>query len=326
MLNSKLVSKSAHAIEREFHMLRAIDKCNEQSDKKVPVPKVYFLCEDESVTGEIFYVMEFVDGRAIKRPDIPGIDELTKFQLWDSIMDTISAIHSIDTAKLVQHLPLQHFPQLKKDLQKSDPLTYFQRQIKTLTAVEKMQSKVVAPIPHFEEICLYILTRAPADVAKLTLIHGDCKIDNFLFHPSEPRVLAVLDWELCTFGHPLFDLANFLQNFVLPLAFNKMMLSDSNVTMGKDKPGQDKEVEQLLQLYAKKHGPWTENPRDNPVDLWPVGVVFGFLRICVISQGVAMRAAKGTASSAQAKFIGSLYPTLSDLAVEAISENPGQKL
>lgn len=321
MANKKLVSRSAHAIEREFYMIKGIDICNAQgkAEHKVPVPKVYLLCEDESVIGQVFYVMEYMRGRPIKRPDMPQIEPEHRHAYWDAAMTTVGAIHLVDCSELVKHLPAEHFPQFQPErLAKlaGDGPSYFERQIKTLDAVHTLQLETVDAIPHFKQILEWVLARAPRDPTQLTLIHGDCKIDNFMFHESEPKVLAVLDWELCTLGHPLFDLANFLQPFVLPVAFNRLLFPDTNI--GVDDPANSDHVKEVLTLYQERLGRlWRDNdPKNNPVDLWRVGSVFGLLRICVISQGVAMRVKSGTASSASAEMVAGLYEDLSRYAME----------
>lgn len=328
--NSKLALKTAHAIEREFYILLGIAKSNEKApqNKKVAVPEVYLLCEDESVVGAVFYVMEFIEGRLIKRPDLAGIPESEHKAYWKAIMGTISAIHSVNSAELVAHLPQRHFPQFQPDKleRNAGGPSYFQRQIKALTAVAQSQAKTVEPIPHWDEMAKWTLSHAPKDPDALTLVHGDCKIDNFLFHPTEPKVIAVLDWELCTFGHPMFDLANFLQPYVFPREFNEFLYKPEPVTIGKEDPESPKRVKEYLYLYQKTLGhQWRENdPKNNPIDLWVVGSVFGLLRLCVISQGVAMRQAKGTASSGSAAIVGGLYFPLSELAIEMTE--PAQKL
>lgn len=324
--NRKLVSRSAHAIEREFYILDGIAKCNQSVPeiRKVPVPKVHILCEDESVTDAVFYVMEFINGRPIKRPDLPGIPDSQKQSYWEALMVTISAIHSLDGNELVKYLPANHFPQFQPEKlakNKGGP-SYFQRQIKTLGGVEHLQAQTVDPIPDFKELIRYTAENAPKDPSKLTLIHGDCKIDNFLFHPTEPKIIAVLDWELCTFGHPLFDLANLLQPFEMTNELNNAFFRPEKVNIGRQVAGSKEAVLDKLRLYQEKLGyPWNDDvPLNNPVDLWTVGVIFGILRLCVISQGVAMRVAKGTASSAIASGYLSLYVPLSALAMEIIAK------
>lgn len=325
-LNAKLVLKSAHAIEREFYILNAIAKCNASSPnaKELPVPEVYILCEDESVLGSVFYIMEFIDGRAIKNLEMGGAPSKVRAQLWDSIMDTISAIHSLDAWKLIEYLPAEHFPQFQKSVLQAlaSKSSYFQRQIKTLFRVAELQTETVDPIPDIENLSRFTLDHAPADPDDLTLIHGDCKIDNFIFHPTEPKVIAVLDWELCTFGHPLFDLANFLQPYALPNEMNLALWHPEQSKIGQDNADSEKELHHLLKLYERKLGyAWEKkDARNNPVDTWRTGVVFSLLRLCVISQGVAMRVSKGVASSAAASRYSQIYKPLSQVAMGVIIE------
>lgn len=316
--NEKLVSKSAHAIEREFFILNGINKLNKESDKKVAVPETYMLCEDESVIGYVFYIMEFIDGALIKNPEMKGIPSKQKEALWNSIMDSITAIHSLDADKLIESLPSKHFPQFKTTNTKQS--SYFERQMRTLSAVSKKQSEVVDPIPHFDKITKYILTNAPKDPKKKMLIHGDCKIDNFIFDKKLTRVVAILDWELCTFGHPLFDLANFLQPFQIPNELNAMFFHPQKTKIGKEDPNSLVTIKDKLQLYYDKLGfKWDEaDPSNNPLEKWQVGFIFGLARLCVISQGIAMRISKGSASSANAAAFGSLYLYLSRIALEDI--------
>lgn len=321
--NAKLVLKTSHAIEREFHILNAIAHCNERVDelRKVPVPEVYILCEDESILGYVFYVMEYVDGRLIKRADMPEIPPVDQEKYWKAVMQTVSSIHSLDYSVLTEHLPPKHFPNVGQN--GSSHLLYFKRQIKTLRKMEDLQAKTVDGIPHFKAITEYIEKHAPSDPSPQMLIHGDCKIDNLLFHPTEPKVIAVLDWELCTVGHPLFDLANMLQPYEFPVAFNSFVYKSSDADIGCENPSSAKTVKLLLEMYMKSLGHSWEplNPSNNPLDKWNVGVIFGFLRLCVISQGIAMRVKKGAASSASAALYGSLYKDLSDLAFSRISDD-----
>ncbi|CAK7913108.1 hypothetical protein CAAN1_20S02630 [[Candida] anglica] len=329
--NNKLVSRSAHAIEREFFMLRAINICNEQTEKAggpasrlVPVPKVHLLCEDESVLGYVFYLMEFVDGRQLKNPSMPGMPQDEQNRHWQGIMETITAIHSLDAKTLSDELPASHFPQFQPEkLFKTGGQSYFQRQARTLSSVEALQTKTVDPIPSFGPLCQWVLENGPRDPDTPTLIHGDFKIDNVIFHPTEPRVVAVLDWELCTFGHPIFDLANFLQPFQLPNQLNLLLYKPDVTEMGIEQPGSLEAVHDKLRLYREVLGhDWSDHDKtNNPVDNWDVGFVFGLLRLCVISQGIAMRVKRGSASSGEASGYARMYPLLSKLAVEYVKNS-----
>ncbi|KAI5950209.1 hypothetical protein KGF57_004376 [Candida theae] len=313
--NAKLISKSAHAVEREFFILNGINTLNKDSDLKVPVPRVHLLCEDEGVIGYVFYIMDYVNGIQIKNPEIPGASFEERDEYWKSIISTIAAIHSLDCEKLIKLLPPQHFPQFQ-NIDKLKSSSYFQRQIKTLSGIHKLQSKHVDPIPHFDKITSWILKHAPKDPAKLTLIHGDLKIDNLLFDPKTKKVCGVLDWELCTIGHPLFDLSNFLQPFEFPQALNSMMVKQTE--MGKENPESQEFLYRQLRNYSK-YVTWDPNdPSNDPTKLWILGHVFGLLRLCVISQGIAMRVKMGNASSANAAAFAGMYPVLADMAVEYI--------
>lgn len=328
--NAKLVSRSAHAIEREFFLLRGIGLLNQtetDTDRKVPVPKVYILCEDESIIGTVFYIMEYISGQQLKNPDMPEIElEEDKQLYWNSIMTTIAAIHHLDGETLIKHLPAKHFPQFQ-NVEKLKSSSYFKRQIKTLGGVHQGQLKVVDPIPYFDDICQWLAKNAPKDPAHLTLIHGDFKIDNILFNPRTKTVNTVLDWELSTFGHPLFDLSNFLQPFQFPNKLNKMFFYPAKTDVGNENPRSAHISQDKLKLYYERYGePW--DPRDlsnNPIDLWLVGYVFGLLRLCVISQGIALRVKKGVASSGNAEGYAGLYPYLSQLAIEGMKKYDAQK-
>ncbi|CCE83819.1 Piso0_004408 [Millerozyma farinosa CBS 7064] len=326
--NNKLVSKSAHAVEREFFILKAIQECNRNASKKVPIATPYLLCEDEAVIGYVFYLMQFVDGYMVKNPAMPHLPPDKASRYWNSIMDTLTAIHSLDTDILLQHLPASHFPQFQPEaMKKAKGTSYFQRQIKTLSAVANKQSQVVDPIPDFARLCEYVEKNAPSDPSKKALIHGDFKIDNILFDPKRDTVMAVIDWELCTMGHPIFDLANLLQPFELPNKLNLLLYHPDVTEIGIESADSKKFVEEKLKQYSKLLGhEWDpSDPSNNPLDKWSVGYVFGLLRLCVISQGIAMRMAKGSASSAQASHFASLYKPLSQLALGRLN-SPSSKL
>lgn len=322
MANGKLVLKLAHAIEREFYILNAISHCNDtvEARRRVPVPDVYLLCEDESVLGCVFYLMECIEGRLLKRADMPEIPAESQDKYWAAVMQTVAAIHSLDYKILAQHLPAKHFPNVAKASQNKPQFLYFQRQIKTLKQMEALQAKAVDPIPHFDAIIDWVIQHAPNDPSSQMLIHGDCKIDNLLFHPTEPRVIAVLDWELCTVGHPLFDLANLLQPFEFPNKLNRIVYRSNTATIGREESSSSRKLKKLLEMYTQNLGNQWDllNPTNNPIDQWRLGTVFGFLRLCVISQGIGMRMKNGAASSASAATFGSLYIYLSELAYEIV--------
>lgn len=317
--NAKLISKLAHAVEREFFILNGINTINQTSQLKVPVPRVHLLCEDEGVIGYVFYLMDYVNGIQIKNPEIPGASTQERDEYWKSIITTIAAIHSLDCEKLISLLPPQHFPQFQ-NIEKLKLSSYFQRHIKTLTGIHKLQSKHVDPIPDFDKITQWILHHGPKDPTKLTLIHGDLKIDNLLFNPATKQVCGVLDWELCTIGHPLFDLSNFLQPFEFPNAVNRMMTRPNTTKMGRENQELQEFLYKQLSNYSKLVTWDPQDPSNDPTKLWILGHVFGLLRLSVISQGIAMRLKMGNASSANASAFAGMYPSLSEMAIEYIDK------
>lgn len=139
-------------------------------------------------------------------------------------MQTVAAFHSVDYAVLARHLPAKHFPGARKAVP-----PYFARQIKTLANMQRLQAQEMAAIPHFDAITRWVAERVPGDPVPLAFMHGECKIDNMLFDATEPRVIAVLDWELSTVSHPLFDLANLFQPFELPNALNRAVFGAPTV-------------------------------------------------------------------------------------------------
>jgi aminoglycoside phosphotransferase (APT) family kinase protein len=298
--NAKLISKTAHAIEREFYMIDAIVKVN----GNVPIAQPYLLCEDESHIGAVFYVMEFLKGRIFHDPSLSALEDENERQLiWKSVVETVTTIHSIPSDTLFDELPERHFRRPKKS---SPGPGYFQRQVKSLSKIQDLQAQSVDPIPHFEAISIWLLKNAPPDPPTSSLIHGDFKIDNLVMHPTEPRIIGVLDWELCTNGHPLFDLANLLQPFMMP---NEMNMIFSKFDIGKD----HKLVSQVLSLYKD-----TAHPEWDPSKLWRAGTVFGLYRVGVICQGISQRVVKGVASSAEAEKTGSMYPLVGEYAFSMI--------
>ncbi|GAA5853184.1 hypothetical protein JCM3766R1_000908, partial [Sporobolomyces carnicolor] len=211
-----LISKTAHAIDREFKILSCLGKTN----GRVPVPKVYHLCKDESVIGRQWYLMEYLDGRKFEDVRMPEIETKQERQaLWFSIIETLAALHSLDP----KEIGLGDF---------GSTAAFYPRQIKSLSRVSQAQSIVksdktgqqVGDIPGFEFLLEWYSRNLPGtgkqtNERKLEgrIIHGDFKVDNMIFHPTEPRVIGILDWELSTLGHPYSDLANLLQPFYVPV-------------------------------------------------------------------------------------------------------------
>ncbi|KAJ2759117.1 hypothetical protein IWQ57_006639, partial [Coemansia nantahalensis] len=200
----ELLSKTAHAVEREFRVLRAL---GEHTD--IPVPRVLALCEDAGVVGTPFYLMEFLDGRVLSDVRLPEIAPPERPRYWEALVDVLARLHSVDyvAAGLRAHGP---------------PGNYYGRQMRSLTRVSAAQAaaadaggRAVGPLPRLADLTAWLERHACPD--ETTIVHGDFKMDNVVWHPTEPRVVGVLDWEMSTLGNPRSDVANLLQPLLLPV-------------------------------------------------------------------------------------------------------------
>ncbi|KAL4792560.1 kinase-like domain-containing protein [Aspergillus venezuelensis] len=283
-----LLSKTAHQVEREYRILHAL------RDTNVPVPKVYVLCEDERVIGTAFYVMEFLDGRIFTDPGMPGLTPEERGEMWRSAIQTLINIHTLPYISL----------RLKTLGKESN---FYTRQLRTFTSLSRHQAqtldietnKPIGPLPHLEEMASFFNNPSTQPTDRTTLVHGDYKIDNLIFHKTEPRVIGVLDWEMATLGHPLSDVVSLIAP-LLPHVFsapgNKNFLSANKVGSGTPS------LQECLDLYAT-------SGYDVLPDL-PWGRAFAGFRGAVIMQGIAARYARRQASSATAKEFGAMaWPT-----------------
>ena len=186
---------SAHAIEREYAVMHGLH------GTEVPVPRMYCLCEDEAVIGRAFYVMEFMPGRVLWEQSLPDLDPAGRRAIYLEMNRVIAALHKVDYTErgLADY---------------GKPGNYVERQIgrwsKQYRASADGAGALSQPIPEMEQLIDWLPAHLPAsarDASLVSIVHGDYRLDNLMFHPSEPRVIAVLDWELSTLGHPLADFA-----------------------------------------------------------------------------------------------------------------------
>jgi aminoglycoside phosphotransferase (APT) family kinase protein len=320
----KLVSKTAHAVEREYRIIKAIGQYNDSLANKrndaraVPVPDVYCLCEDVSVLGTPFYIMQFVEGRIFTDARMLSLPKEQRRQCWYSALRTLANMHRIDptTIGLGDYGKRQDF---------------YQRQLRGLSMVSSMQAQVcdkdtgkeVGAIPHMDELIELLSAKMVADENGIT--HGDYKIDNLIYHPTESRVIAVLDWELSTLGHPLSDLANLLQPFSMPCpnpaqindpdevkraqARGEMFMLLGNLT---DEQSPVPQKAELMQVYCQSVG------RVYPIPGWSFCEAWAWFRAAVISHGIAARVAGRQASSAEAKMYATKYPHAAQAALDLL--------
>ncbi len=262
---------SAHAVDREYRVMQAL------AGSAVPVPRLHLLCEDAAVIGSAFYVMDYVEGRVFLDPALPGLAPAERAALYDEMNRVIAALHSVDHAAV----GLGDFGR---------PGQYLKRQIERWT--RQYRASETERIEAMEQLIEWLPAHLP-EADETTLVHGDYRIDNLIFHPSEPRVLAVLDWELSTLGHPLADFAYHVMTWrVTPDEFRGLRGHDLKA-LGIP------EEDAYVQAYCRRTG------RDTLPD-WDYYMAFNMFRMSAILQGILARALQGSAASAEAEQTGRL--------------------
>ena len=278
---------SAHAVEREFKVMQGLQGTD------VPVPKMYCLCEDESVIGRAFYVMEYVEGRVLWDQALPGMTKHQRSDIYDEMNRVIAALHKVRFAErgLADY---------------GKPGNYFERQIGRWS--KQYQASITSPIPEMDSLMQWLPANMPAsacDESLVSIVHGDFRLDNLLFHATEPRVLAVLDWELSTLGHPLADFSYHCMAWHIPPgAFRGIGgLDVANL-------GIPTEAE-YIRRYCERTGLTT--PEALQAD-WNFYLAYNLFRLAAILQGIAKRVEAGTASSSQAVSSAAGAPALARMA------------
>jgi aminoglycoside phosphotransferase (APT) family kinase protein len=300
----KLVSRTAHQVEREYTVLAAIHKHNllptTRPESRVPVPQVFGLCEDSDVIGTPFYIMEFLEGRIFTDMSMPGVSPKVRRECWLSAVRALGALSSLDPLKV----GLATFGSQKP---------YFPRQMKSLSKVTHAQAAVkdvdtgkpVGAIPGWDELMAWYERNLPDErKTGVRIVHGDYKLDNVVFHPSENRVIGILDWELCTLGSPLADLANFTQQWILdPTETGGYLVGYKNHPS--TEPISLAELEREYCRIVRQPYPITEMGFARSWNL---------IRSAVIMQGIAARVARRQASSEQAHIYADWFPKFGGLA------------
>jgi aminoglycoside phosphotransferase (APT) family kinase protein len=280
---------SAHAVDREFRVLQALH------GSLVPVAKPYHLCSDESIIGSMFYVMEFIDGNVFWDPSLPDRTTEQRSAMFDAIIQTLAAIHSVS----VEDSGLADY---------GKPGNYFERQItRWSTQYRDSETQIIASMDTLIE---QLPLRCPQDNGSMSLVHGDFRIDNLIFDHQGKRVLAVVDWELSTLGHPLADLGYFCMALRLPR--NPALPGLAGLSRAELGIPDEK---QILQRYAELTG------RAIPSD-WAFVLAFSFFRLAAIAQGVAKRVQQGNASSEQAAQAGQMTILLAEMGLQTLHEKP----
>jgi aminoglycoside phosphotransferase (APT) family kinase protein len=258
---------SAHAVDREFRVMQALARA------EFPVPRVHLLCTDEQVIGTAFYVMDHVDGRIFWDPLLPGMAPEERAAVFDAMNRTIAALHRIDPAAV----GLADY---------GKPGAYIARQVARWT--QQYRASETEPIAAMDRLIDWLPAHIPAG-EETAIVHGDFRLDNLVFHPREPRVVAVLDWELSTLGHPFADFAYHCMAWRLEPGQFRGLLGGDLPALGI--PGEAAYVAR----YCERTGRAPIAAAD-----WEFYMAFNLFRLAAILQGVLARALQGNASSAQA--------------------------
>ncbi|TAG02979.1 MAG: phosphotransferase family protein [Betaproteobacteria bacterium] len=269
---------SAHAIEREFRVMRAL------SGSDVPVPAMHVLCEDEAVLGRAFYVMDFVEGRVLWEPQLPGLSSTQRAAIFGEMNRVMAALHQVDFAAAGI-----------ADYGKHDG--YLSRQIARWT--KQYRASETESIASMDALIEWLPAHIPAG-EETSIVHGDYRLDNVIFHPTEPRILAVLDWELSTLGHPLADFAYHCMTWYLPPGAGRGLA-------GYDLAGTGiPSVKDYIAMYCQRTG------RSDGIPHFEFYMAFNMFRMAGILQGIMKRVVDGTAASAQALQMGKATRPIAD--------------
>ena len=269
---------SAHAVDREYKVMKALQ------DSDVPVPKVFAFCDDDSVVGTPFFLMEFLDGRVMVDQSLPGMSPLERRAIYEEMNRIIAALHKVDPAAV----GLGDFGRAGN---------YFARQIARWS--RQYQETRTEEIPALDALIEWLPAHIPPG-DRTTIVHGDYRLDNLVFHPSEPRALGLLDWELSTLGHPMADFAYHCMSWHIP------------ATLWRGIGGLDLQAlgipteREYIDLYSRATGL-------DGFEHWDFYIAYNLFRMAAILQGIARRAVDGTAASADAIETGSKARPLAEI-------------
>ena len=272
---------SAHAVDREYRVMTAL------RDTPLPVPRSFGYCDDVSVIGTPFFVMDCVEGRIFWDPALPELSRDERAALWDDINRVVAELHRVD----VDAVGLTDFGR---------PGNYFERQIARWT--RQYRASESETIEAMDRLIEWLPAHVPPG-DETTIVHGDLRLDNMIVHPTEPRVVALLDWELSTLGHPLADFAYHVMTWRLSAAQFRGMAGKDLAALGI--PGEAAYVA----AYCARSGRATIGP-----STWEFCLAFSMFRLAAILQGIARRAEEGTASSAEAVETGRKARPIAELA------------
>ena len=273
--------KSAHAVDREFEVIKSLKKAG------FPVPMPYLLCKDESIIGTIFYIMEFIQGRIFWDPDMPESSKEERKAIYDDLNKNLAKLHNFNH----ESIGLKDF---------GVPGNYFSRQISRWTKQYRLsETKEISAMDN-------LISWLPKNIPEgddSSIVHGDYRLDNVIIHPTEPRIIGILDWELSTIGHPLGDFTYHLLTWQLPDVgigsggFLGKNLNDLGI------PNQEDYIDQYCERTGRVKG----------IENRGFYFAYNFFRLAAILQGIAGRVRDGTASNKKAKKLIHAIEPLADI-------------
>jgi aminoglycoside phosphotransferase (APT) family kinase protein len=280
---------SAHAVEREFRVMSALAATD------VPVPRMHLLCEDEAVVGRAFYVMECMHGRVLWDQSLPGMSPAGRAAIYEEMNRVIAALHSVD----VQAVGLADYGR---------PGNYFERQISRWS--KQYAASETETIESMDSLIAWLPENIPAsarDASQVSIVHGDFRLDNLMFHPTEARILAVLDWELSTIGHPLADFSYHCMSWHIPPGAFRGIGGLDLAALGIP------DEKSYVRRYCERTGRLAPGAAEAVMGDWNFYLAYNLFRLAAILQGIVRRARDGTAASAQAEDSGDRVRHLADM-------------
>jgi len=282
---------SAHAVDREYRVITAL------AGTDVPVARTHVLCTDESVIGTMFYVMDYVEGRVLWDPQLPGLTPRERAAIFDELNRVIAALHRVD----YRAIGLETY---------GKPGNYFARQIDRWS--KQYRASETERIEAMDRLIEWLPGNIPSGDAT-SIVHGDYRVDNVIFHRSEPRILAVLDWELSTLGHPMADFSYHMMAWRLSSDEFRGLRGCDLVALGI--PGES----EYLDAYLRRTGAAAPSEKD-----WNFCMAYNMFRAAAIFQGVMARAVAGNAASAKAVETGRRARPMAELGWKQVEQRLGR--
>lgn len=252
---------SAHQVDREYRVMKALEG-------QIPVPRMRALCEDPDVIGTAFYVMDYLEGRIFRDATLPGLEPAERAAIYDDLNAVLARLHQVD----FKAVGLGDFGR---------PGNYFERQVARWT--RQYEGAKTDEIPAMDALIEKLPARIPKDQS-VSIAHGDYRLENVMYHPTEPRIVAVLDWELCTIGHPLAD-----------IAYNAFLWRSHSPSWG-SLDGVDFKASGIP-TEAEYVARYCERTGRGQIEDWPFLMAFSIFRLASISQGVYARTLAGVLAS-----------------------------